>query len=65
MVDGDTSVVMVGGTEGDFDGVAKGGYDGIAIKVDSANGTEIWRYQVSLDSYIGSARQPGNTVMYR
>ena len=46
MVDGDTSVVMTGLTHGNFSGAVNGSYDMVAIKLDAATGTEIWRYQV-------------------
>ncbi|CAN0483185.1 unnamed protein product, partial [Scytosiphon promiscuus] len=40
----DGSVVVVGYTYGDWDGVNAGGADFAALRLD-ANGTEIWRYQ--------------------
>lgn len=49
MVDGDKSVVMAGQTWGNFAGSPKGSFDFIAIKLDAADGTEIWRWQVQPD----------------
>lgn len=46
MVEGDTSVVMVGDTHGGFSGLSNGDSDFVAIKLDAATGAEIWRYQV-------------------
>ncbi|CAN0033506.1 unnamed protein product, partial [Ectocarpus sp. 6 AP-2014] len=45
MVDGDMSVVMVGGTKGNFSGTPSGRYDMVAVKLDAASGAEIWRNQ--------------------
>lgn len=50
MAEGDTSVVTVGHTQGDYSGVFNGGVvDVVVTKLDAATGAEIWRYQVWLD----------------
>lgn len=46
MADGDTSVVMVGQTFGNFNGINNGDWDIVVLKLDAATGTEIWRLQV-------------------
>lgn len=47
MVDRGTAVVVAGSTEGTFGESSGGdGQDFVAIKLDSSDGTETWRYQV-------------------
>ncbi|CAM9529226.1 unnamed protein product [Hapterophycus canaliculatus] len=45
MVDGDGSVVMGGYTTGGFSELSLGDNDFVAIKLNSSDSTEIWRYQ--------------------
>ncbi|CAM9360961.1 unnamed protein product [Scytosiphon promiscuus] len=45
MVDEDKAVVMGGYTTGGFQGLSAGNDDFVAIKLNSSDGTEIWRYQ--------------------
>lgn len=47
MVDGDMSVVMVGCSNGVFSGTSDDVDSMVVIKLDVADGTEIWRWQVS------------------
>lgn len=48
MADVDTSVVMVGISDGNFSGSSNGNDDMVIVKLDAASGTETWRYQVWL-----------------
>ncbi|CAM9975026.1 unnamed protein product, partial [Scytosiphon promiscuus] len=55
----DGSVVVVGYTYGDWDGVNAGGADFAALRLD-ANGTEIWRYQ---DGSAGTEKMKSATMV--
>ena len=45
-VQADGSILLAGYTEGDWDGISAGGYDFIMVAL-SADGEELWRWQVT------------------